>query len=233
MSKRKKVVVITGAGVSQESGLSTFRDKGGLWDMHDIRRVATIEALHNNLEEVLEFYNYRRIKVMEAQPNKAHLLIAKLEEKYDVVVITQNVDDLHERAGSSRVIHLHGLITLNKCTCPRPHIYPITPETTLLKKGMVCEKGSQLRHNIVLFGEPVENLSEAAYELTTADIIIVIGTSLMVVPAADLILELPSPAKTKIYIDPAGDIIPPGYNHIPEKATSGMEKVYNDLMNAA
>lgn len=229
----KKIVVFTGAGISKESGLSTFRDADGLWNQYPIEEVATIEALYENTAKVLEFYNIRRRKILQAQPNKAHYNLATLEKKYDVLIITQNIDDLHERAGSSKVIHLHGLITQNKCMCPVPHYYNINLENNEgvdIKVGDKCEAGSQLRHNIVLFGEPVENMDIAYNEVSNADVFLVIGTSLQVYPAANLVYHTRSNAFC-IYIDPGEALLPRNFVHIKEKATVGVPKIADILLS--
>lgn len=181
----KKVVVLTGAGVSAESGLKTFRDHDGLWHNHRVEDVATPEAWLRDMDLVLEFYNERRKGLLEAQPNPAHRALAKLEEKYDVQVITQNVDDLHERGGSTKVMHLHGELKKARSTADPSLVYDI--KGWELKRGDLCEKGSQLRPHIVWFGEPVPLIVEAADLCTRADILLVIGTSLQVYPAAGLI----------------------------------------------
>ncbi|WP_309399646.1 Sir2 family NAD-dependent protein deacetylase [Cerasicoccus maritimus] len=181
----QKIVVFTGAGVSAESGLKTFRDNDGLWNNYRVEDVATPEAFARDPGLVLEFYNQRRAQARNAQPNAAHEAIARLEEKYEVVVITQNVDDLHERAGSTNVLHLHGLLTEARSTADPSLIY----ERGLadLNLGDLCEKGSQLRPNIVWFGEMVINIEPAAREFVDAGKVLVVGTSLQVYPAAGLL----------------------------------------------
>ncbi len=181
----KKIVVLTGAGISAESGLKTFRDHDGLWHNHRVEDVATPEAWLKDMDLVLEFYNERRKGLMEAQPNAAHKALARLEEKFDVQIITQNVDDLHERGGSNKVLHLHGELKKSRSTIDPSLVYDI--RGWALNRGDLCEKGSQLRPHIVWFGEPVPLIMEAAEHCTQADILIVIGTSLQVYPAAGLI----------------------------------------------
>ncbi len=195
----KTIVVLTGAGVSKESGINTFRDSDGLWEQHRIEDVATFEAWERNQELVLDFYNQRRKQLLDAHPNAAHLSLKKLEEKYVVYVITQNVDDLHERAGSTHVLHLHGELKKARSTVDENLVYPITGWE--LKKGDICEKGSQLRPHIVWFGEPVPMITQAVELCRQADICLVIGTSLQVYPAAGLISYVPH-SSTKYFIDP-------------------------------
>lgn len=182
---KKHIVVFTGAGVSAESGLKTFRDSDGLWENYRIEEVATPEAWERNPKLVLEFYNMRRKQCMEAQPNKAHQLIAELEKYYNVSVITQNIDDLHERAGSTNVLHLHGEIMKVRSSVDDNLIYPIKKWN--LELGEKCEKGSQLRPHIVWFGEPVPMMEKAIEIVQTADVFIVVGSSLVVYPAAGLL----------------------------------------------
>ena len=191
----KKVVVLTGAGISAESGIRTFRDSGGLWEEHRIEDVATPEAWQRNQELVLEFYNQRRKQLYDCNPNAGHYALVKLEEKYDVQIITQNVDDLHERAGSTKVLHLHGELKKARSTTNPELIYDI--KGWELKKGDKCERGSQLRPHIVWFGEEVPNIVTAAQISSKADIYIVIGTSLNVYPAAGL-MSYALPAHCKI-----------------------------------
>ena len=198
MSK-KQVVVFTGAGISAESGIKTFRDAGGLWENYKIEDVATPEAWKKNQELVNEFYNARRKQVIAASPNKAHYFIADLESKFNVNVVTQNVDDFHERAGSKNVLHLHGEIMKVRSEIDPELIYPVT--NWELKIGDLCEKGSQLRPHIVWFGELVPLMDQANYLAAQADFFIVIGTSLNVYPAAG-ILNFVSQEVPKWLIDP-------------------------------
>jgi len=183
MSK-KKLVVLTGAGISAESGLKTFRDSDGLWEGYDINEVATATAWRRNPALVQEFYNMRRKNVKEAQPNAAHYILAELENDFDVHIITQNIDDLHERAGSTKIIHLHGEIFKMRSEKNEEMIYPVYDD---IKMGDIAEDGAQLRPHIVWFEEPVPMIEEAAYITRDADILAVIGTSLVVYPAAGLI----------------------------------------------
>lgn len=185
----KKLVVLTGAGISAESGLQTFRDKGGLWEGYNIEDVATPEAWRRNPGLVQKFYNERRKGVLEAKPNAAHLALAALEKNFDVRIITQNIDDLHERAGSSKVLHLHGIITRSQSDFDAAVTYPI--EGWEIKEGERCEYGLQLRPHVVWFGESVPNLQIAAEMCAEADIFAVIGTKLAVYPAAGLVDYVP------------------------------------------
>jgi len=225
----KKIIILTGAGISAESGIKTFRDAGGLWEGHDVMEVASPEGWAANPELVLDFYNKRRENGRTAQPNAAHKALVDLEKKYDVTIITQNVDDLHERAGSTNVVHLHGEISKARSSVDETLIYDLEGD---IKLGDKCEKGSQLRPYIVWFGEPVP-MMEKAIELTLqADISIVIGTSLVVYPAASLI-DYVAPDKPKYIIDP--NI--PTIHHIPnihtfeEKASTGVPKVVREILD--
>ena len=193
-----KVIVFTGAGVSAESGLKTFRDAGGLWEGHDVMEVASPEGYRRDPGLVLSFYNERRRQLKEVEPNEAHLSLAKLETVFDVTVITQNVDDLHERAGSSRVVHLHGELKKARSTGNPDYIRPIDGDINV---GDLCPYGHQLRPHIVWFGEAVPMIEKAAALCTQADIFLVIGTSLQVYPAAGL-LQCISATCEVYYIDP-------------------------------
>jgi NAD-dependent deacetylase len=224
-----KLVVLTGAGVSAESGISTFRDKGGLWEGHDIMDVASPVGWSKNKELVLDFYNQRRRQLKDVQPNAAHYNIAKLQEKYDVVVVTQNVDNLHERAGSKNIIHLHGELTKAQSTVPPYMVYEIGYEDINL--GDKCEKGGQLRPNVVWFGEAVPEIVTAADVCAEADIFVVVGTSMVVYPAAGLIQYVPESVPIYI-IDPIKPDIQGYYRNIKfinEKATTGTEKLLKEL----
>ncbi len=195
----KTIVVLTGAGISAESGIKTFRDSDGLWEEHRIEDVATYDAWIKNQNLVLEFYNQRRRQLATVQPNAAHIALAKLEAKYQVYIITQNVDNLHERGGSSNVLHLHGELTKARSTCDEDLVYDIGYKDIL--PGDKCKNGSQLRPHIVWFGEAVPLIMDAATLVKKADILMVIGTSLVVYPAAGLINYAPSHIP-KYYIDP-------------------------------
>jgi NAD-dependent deacetylase len=196
---KKKIIVLTGAGISAESGLQTFRDAGGLWEGHNVYDVATPEAWQRNPEMVQEFYNLRRKSVLEAKPNAAHYALVELETKYDVTIITQNIDDLHERAGSSNVMHLHGVITKSQSSKSPRLVYDI--DGWELKMGARCKLGSQLRPHVVWFGEAVPMIEKAVEACLKADIFMVVGTSLQVYPAAGLINYVPKNA-TNYFIDP-------------------------------
>jgi NAD-dependent deacetylase len=197
--EKQKIVVFTGAGMSAESGLKTFRDSGGLLENHKIEEVATPEAWNKNPSLVLDFYNQRRKQCIEASPNAAHVSLLRLEELYDVQIITQNIDDLHERAGSKNILHLHGEIRKARSTHDDSLIYTLKGDA--IRLGDVCEKGSQLRPHIVWFGEQVPMMYTAINLVSSADILIIIGTSLSVYPAARLIEYAPKHA-TLYYIDP-------------------------------
>ena len=195
----KKIVALTGAGISAESGLATFRGADGLWEGHRIEDVASPEGWARNPELVLDFYNQRRLAARQAQPNAGHLALVALEQAYEVVIVTQNVDDLHERAGSSRIIHLHGQLFQSRSTRYEDLVYPMTRDK--IELGELCEKGHQLRPNIVWFGEAVPLMERAMEEAATADIFMVIGTSLQVYPAAGLVQFAPQHAPIYV-IDP-------------------------------
>lgn len=226
----KKLVVLSGAGISAESGISTFRDNGGLWDNFRIEDVATPEAWQRNQELVLDFYNQRRKQAATVKPNAAHYALVELEKDYDVTIITQNVDNLHEIAGSSNVIHLHGELFKSRSTKNPDLVYEMS--SWELKTGDLCELGSQLRPHIVWFGEEVP-MMEIAMEVTEqADIFVVVGTSLAVYPAAGLVHYV-SAGKPIYIIDPAKpDIsLKPNMTFIQEKATTGMEILIKNITN--
>ena len=226
---KPKVVILTGAGISAESGLQTFRDSDGLWEGYNINDVATPEAWQRNPLLVQNFYNMRRKSVLEAQPNAAHYALKKLEHKYDVTIITQNVDNLHERAGSANVIHLHGIITKSRSSLNSELIYDI--EGWELKMGEKCAFGSQLRPHVVWFGEAVPMLEKAAEICSEADIFIIIGTSLAVYPAAGLVDFVPESTE-KVIIDPNIAELRNIKNlkTISLKATSGVSGYVNELL---
>ncbi len=227
----KKLVVLSGAGISAESGIPTFRDSNGLWEGYDVMQVATPEGWLADQELVLEFYNQRRKKALEVKPNKGHEILAELEQYFDVTVVTQNVDNLHERAGSTRVIHLHGSLFESRSTVDERLVYPI--QGWQLNKGDFCEKGSQLRPNIVWFGEMVPMMDVAGRHASAADIFIVVGTSMVVYPAAGLIHYVPYDSM-KYIVDPklpeVGNL--PFTRFIEDKASTGMEVVRGELLRA-
>ena len=195
----KNIVVLTGAGISAESGLKTFRDSDGLWEGYNIEDVATPQAWQRNPQLVQDFYNMRRRDVLKAQPNAAHYALAQLEEKHNVTIITQNIDDLHERAGSTSVLHLHGIITRSQSSINPELTYPI--DGWELRMDEVCELGSPLRAHVVWFGEDVPMIEKAAAMCANAELFILSGTSLAVYPAAGLIHYVRSGVK-KYIIDP-------------------------------
>lgn len=225
----KNLVVLTGAGISAESGIATFRDSGGLWEGFKVEDVATPEAWKKNPTLVLDFYNQRRKRGLEAKPNRGHEILVELEAHFKVTVITQNVDDLHERAGSSNVIHLHGSLYESRSTADENLIYKINGWE--LNIGDVCEKGSQLRPNIVWFGEMVPMIEVAAEYASKADVFLVVGTSLVVYPAAGLINYVPFDVP-KFVVDPKLPDIGsmPYLTMIQDKASSGMELVKSKLL---
>jgi NAD-dependent deacetylase len=225
----KNIVILTGAGISAESGINTFRDSGGLWEGHDVMEVASPEGWRKNPELVLDFYNVRRKDALKAQPNAAHLALVELSKHFNVRIITQNVDDLHERAGSTDVLHLHGKLFESRSTINPRMIYPI--DGWELKLGDKCPRGSQLRPNIVWFGEAVPLMDTAAAIAATADVFIVIGTSLQVYPAASLIDYVDE--ETEIFvIDPNLTIVKkhPKLTMLAEKATTGTTQVVSQLI---
>ena len=227
----KKIVVMTGAGISAESGIKTFRDAGGLWEGHDVMEVASPDGWRRNPELVLDFYNQRRKQLLKVAPNAAHKALVALEKNYDVHIVTQNVDDLHERAGSSQIVHLHGELKKVRSTQNDKIVYDCDGDIVL---GDNCELGSQLRPHIVWFGEMVPMLEVAATLTVEADICIIVGTSMQVYPAAGLIGYAPPHAKV-YYVDPK-----PAINYelarsknlevVTENATTGVRKVVDQLL---
>jgi NAD-dependent deacetylase len=229
---KKKLIIFSGAGMSAESGISTFRDSGGLWEQYNIEDVATPEAWKRNPDLVTDFYNQRRKQIIEAEPNSAHKLIETLENEFYVNVITQNIDDLHERAGSKNVLHLHGNIRLAKSSGPKQEdkFYPIDGwELTTEDK---CPEGFRLRPHVVWFGEQVPALNEAAKFIQEADLLIVIGTSLQVHPAAGLVHLAPDNCKCYI-IDPNVDDfeIPSNFVKIKANASDGMRELIKRILD--
>ena len=225
----KKLVVLTGAGISAESGLKTFRDMGGLWEEYDVTQVASPEGWEKDMNLVLRFYNERRRQLQNAKPNNGHFALVELEKYFDVQIITQNIDDLHEKAGSKKVLHLHGELKKSQSTRFPELVYEI--KGTDLNPGDTCEKGYQLRPFVVWFGEEVTAIPEASIICSTADIFLVVGTSLNVYPAAGLIHSVPSHAPVFL-IDPKPVDAPVRYKYtfIQEKAGAGMQTLKKILL---
>lgn len=228
---KPKVVVLTGAGISAESGIRTFRDAGGLWEGHKVQDVATPEAWHRQPQVVLDFYNERRRQLLTVSPNAAHIALVKLEDSHRVVIVTQNVDDLHERAGSTNVIHLHGELLKARSTQYEDLIYEWKND---MKMSDRCERGAQLRPHIVWFGEMVPMLETAVEEIYDADIVLVIGSSMQVYPAASVVGYAPPHARI-YYIDPNPQINfeltrRPGLEVISKPATIGVAEVVEKLI---
>ncbi|TLX77778.1 NAD-dependent deacylase [Labilibacter sediminis] len=226
----QKLVVLSGAGMSAESGIITFRDMGGIWEQYDVTKVASPQAWEETPQLVMDFYNQRRKQLFECKPNKGHELLSQLEDTYDISIITQNVDDLHERAGSSKVLHLHGELKKARSTSDPSLIY--TLDNWELKLGDLCEKGSQLRPHIVWFGESVPAMYDAENIMQEADIVLIIGTSLSVYPAAGLIHSAPGSAHIYV-IDPGTPAFTPSKNitFIQKIASEGLEELINKLKN--
>lgn len=226
----KKIVVLTGAGVSAESGIKTFRDADGLWEGHDVMEVATPQGFAKNPELVLDFYNQRRKQLFTVSPNSAHNALVQLESIFDVTIITQNVDDLHERSGSSKVVHLHGELLKVRSTIDQHTILDWKDDLHL---GDLCDAGHQLRPHIVWFGEDVPLLEKAIEITQTADILIIIGTSMQVYPAASLVNFVSQ--ETPIYfIDPKPSVNPTDFNKltiIAENASTGVANLVADLID--
>lgn len=227
---KKKIAVLTGAGISAESGLKTFRDSGGLWEEYNIEEVASYNGWIKNPSLVIDFYNKRREQLREAKPNAAHIALAKLEEKYEVRVVTQNVDDLHERGGSTNVLHLHGELTKVRSVKFPELVYTIGYDS--IKIGDLCEKGTQLRPNIVWFGEEVPLMQEATEIIEQADILLVVGTSLQVYPAAGLMFYA-KPSCRKFLVDPNtnGDNYYSDVKLIKDTAGNAVPKLVEQLLH--
>ena len=221
----KNFVVFTGAGISAESGLGTFRDSGGLWDNYKIEDVATPEAFQKNPGLVLEFYNIRRRQLLSATPNDAHYALNKLQENFNLQIITQNIDDLHERSGSNNVLHLHGKLRQSKSTLDNK-LYEIDGSELVL--GDLCPNGGQLRPNVVWFGEAVPMMDKAIEIVKTADIFIIVGTSLNVYPAASLI-HYTSNSCQKYIVDPNA-VEENGISAIRQKASVGVPKLVDQIL---
>ena len=227
---RKKIVVLTGAGMSAESGINTFRDADGLWEGHDIMEVASPQGFAANPELVLDFYNQRRRQLLTVKPNRAHLALAQLEQNYDVSIVTQNVDDLHERAGSSHVMHLHGELLKARST---KNEYLVSRWEKDIVLGDLAQDGHQLRPHIVWFGEAVPMLENAVEITEQANILVIIGTSMQVYPAASLIHYI-QPQVPIYFIDPKPSVSEYDFNNltiIAEKATVGVEILINKYLN--
>jgi len=225
---RKKLVVLSGAGISEESGLKTFRDADGLWEGYDVMRVASLEGWCKNRKLVLDFYNERRRQSLQVNPNQAHKSLVELEGKFDVSIITQNVDDLHERAGSKNVIHIHGELLKSRSTKNEKLIYTQTADINV---GDKCELGSQLRPHIVWFGENVSLMKTAIKKVIEADYFIIVGTSLLVYPAASLISYIKEECNS-FYVDkqPNLEYLPKDLRLIKDKATVGIPIVVKKLL---
>ncbi|MEZ0608835.1 NAD-dependent deacylase [Fibrella sp. WM1] len=232
MKTRKKIVVLSGAGISAESGIATFRDSNGLWENHRIEDVATPEAWRRNRELVLDFYNQRRKQALTVEPNAGHYALVRLEEAYDVTIITQNVDGLHEKAGSSHVLHLHGELSKARSSVDESLIYEI--DGWEIKLGDTCDKGSQLRPHIVWFGEAVPMMEEAVDIAIAADIFIVVGTSLVVYPAAGLVDYIPNTVPIYV-VDPNLPEVRrrPNLTLIGEPASTGLTQLADQLLAEA
>lgn len=226
---KKRIIVLTGAGVSAESGLKTFRDADGLWEGYNVEDVATPEAWARNPELVQEFYNDRRQAVLNAKPNAAHLALAELENHFDTLIITQNIDDLHERAGSKSIIHLHGEIIYGRSSKNAALLYKLAKPR--IEMGELCELGSQMRPHVVWFGEQVPMITKSMYEMPKADIVILVGSSLAVYPAAGL-LELAKPNIPVYVVDPKipNVNLPKNVIRIEKKASIGVPGLVKKLI---
>ena len=225
---KKKLVISTGAGISAESGISTFRDSGGLWDKYPVMEVASAEGFARNPALVHEFYNTRRKELIAVEPNDAHRGLVELEDDYEVNIITQNVDNLHERAGSKNVLHLHGELMKIRSMRVDSRVYELTPDNLETSVDTRDEYGDAVRPHIVFFNEAVPNIEPAIVLVQQADIFVVIGTSLNVYPAAGL-LRYVRPGVDVYYIDPNPATVPTGVNVLPMKATQGVRKLVEIL----
>jgi NAD-dependent deacetylase len=225
-----KIAILSGSGLSAESGLPTFRDSNGLWNEYSWMEVASPEGWAMRPEAVLAFYNERRLKAWNASPNSAHLAIAALEEKYEVVVITQNVDELHERGGSTHVIHLHGQLAYARGTSSSPKRYRI--EGRPISLGQLCEDGTQLRPDIVWFGEETQNMEEARWHVATASKVLVVGTSLTVYPAASLVKAARGRAE-KVLVSLDMDKVPYGFRFVRKNASEVVPLLVQEWLGSA
>jgi NAD-dependent deacetylase len=226
----KKLVVLTGAGMSAESGLRTFREMGGLWEEHDVYEVASPGGWQRDRSMVLRFYNERRKQLLETKPNRGHFDLVELEKYFELWIVTQNVDDLHERAGSNRILHLHGELRKSRSTMDPGLVYDI--EGWKLEEGDLCEKGSQLRPHVVWFGESVPAIEEAAKVVSAADIFVIIGTSMNVYPAAGLINYVPGTAP--IYVIDPNEVSIAGHSRIrviQKGASEGVQLLMEEIRN--
>ena len=223
MKDIKKIVALTGAGISAESGITTFRDAGGLWENYDVMEVASLDGWHKNPQLMLRFYNERRKQLAEVEPNEAHYILAELEKDFDVTIVTQNVDNLHERGGSTKIIHLHGELTKARSSNDPGQVVDIGYEP--IAWGEKAPDGSQLRPHVVWFQEAVPLIARAAELISEADIVLIIGTSLNVYPAAGLVGY--AHRKASIYLIDPNDVEYPGrkITVIRDKATAGMKKI--------
>lgn len=226
---KKRLIVLSGAGISAESGLGTFRDSGGLWEKFNIEDVATPEAWAKNPALVNEFYNMRRKQAFEAQPNNGHKVLAELEKDFEVHIITQNIDDLHERAGSANVLHLHGEIDKVKSSGPKQEEKYFDQQHWEVKIGDLCPDGYQLRPHVVWFGEAVPLLDKAAEIVQTAELFLIVGTSLNVYPAAGLVHYAPRGCKCFV-IDPNSVEVPNEFTHIRHNASEGMKILKSSIL---
>lgn len=229
----KKLVVLTGAGMSAESGISTFRNAGGLWEQHRVEDVATPQGWSRNPALVLDFYNQRRKQLLECKPNAGHLALAELEKSYEVRIITQNVDNLHEQAGSSHVLHLHGELMKVRSTSPFEEVFELDTDNYETHLGDKCPKGFQLRPHIVWFGEAVPEIENAIRLTEKADVLVIIGTSMQVYPAASLINYIKP--NTPVYlIDPHEvNVFSSNVTVIKKGASEGMKELSSILINAS
>ena len=230
MKRKKKLVVLTGAGMSAESGLATFRGSGGMWDNYRVEEVATPEAWESNPQLVIDFYNHRRKELIKSHPNRGHKILAELEEHFDIEIITQNVDNLHEKAGSSQVLHIHGELMKVRSTGPGGEIFELSENNIFSKIGDLCPNKYQLRPHIVWFGEPVPLMYDAIEIAKQAEIFLIIGTSMQVYPAASLIDYVPDDSPIYL-IDPnETTVYNSSINFILKGASEGMEFFKNMVL---